>query len=61
MLIGDAQAFIEHVKEKYSKAISITKETQKRRTLQNINMINEYMRKKKDGMTLGEKIHSHLE
>jgi len=24
-------------------------------------MINEYMRKKKDGQTLGEKIQSHLE
>eukprot|EP00347_Sterkiella_histriomuscorum_P001454 403371978 len=29
--------------------------------MQNIVMINEYMRKKKDGLTLGEKIHQHLD
>jgi hypothetical protein len=28
--------------------------------MQNIQMINEYMRKKKDGLTLGEKIDTHL-
>ncbi|CDW89049.1 UNKNOWN [Stylonychia lemnae] len=59
-LIGDAQQFVEHVKDKYSKAIAITKDTQKKRTQQNVSMINEYMRKKKDGLTLGEKIEQHL-
>jgi hypothetical protein len=51
---------VEHVKEKYSRAIALTKDTQKRRTQQNIKMINEYMRKKKEGMNLGEKILDHL-
>ena len=31
-MIGDAQRFIEHVKEKYSRAIALTKDSQKRRT-----------------------------
>lgn len=44
-LIGDAQAFIDHAREKYSRSIQLTKDTQKRRTQQNIKMINEYMRK----------------
>jgi hypothetical protein len=34
----------------------VTKEIQKRRTQENIAIINEEMRKKKDGLTLGEKI-----
>jgi hypothetical protein len=33
------------VKEKYARAIALTKDFQKRRTQQNIKMINEYMRK----------------
>lgn len=33
---------------------------QKRRTQLNIKMINEYMRKKEDGLNLGEKIQEHL-
>ena len=44
-LVGDAQAFIDHAREKYSRSIQLTKDTQKRRTQQNIKMINEYMRK----------------
>ena len=31
-LIGDAQKFVEHVKEKYARAIALTKDMQKRRT-----------------------------
>lgn len=38
----------------------MTKDAQKRRTQQNIKMITEYMRKKKEGLNLGEKIHKHL-
>lgn len=59
-MIGDSQRFVEHVKEKYARAIALTKDTVKRRTQQNIKMITEYMRKKKDGMNLGEKIMDHL-
>lgn len=33
---------------------------QKRRTQLNIKMINEYMRKKNEGLNLGEKIMEHL-
>lgn len=45
-LIGDAHKFIEHMKEKFDlKGFSMTKDSQKRRTQQNIKMINEYMRK----------------
>ena len=59
-LIGDAQKFIDHVKEKYARAIALTKDMQKRRTQMNIKMINEYMRKKHEGLNLGEKIEEHL-
>jgi hypothetical protein len=45
-LIGDAQNFVEHVRQKYQRAIALTKDTQKRRTMENIKMINDYMRKK---------------
>ena len=44
-LIGDSQKFVEHVKDKYARAIALTKDFSKRRTQQNIKMINEYMRK----------------
>lgn len=50
-LIGDAQAFIDHAREKYSRTIQLTKDTQKRRTQQNIKMINEYMRKVRSHIT----------
>ena len=55
-MIGDAHQFIDHIKDKYSKAVAITKESQKKRLMQNMQMISEYMRKKKDGLTLGETI-----
>jgi len=60
-LIGNAQNFIDHVREKYQRAIALTKDTQKRRTQQNIKMIEEYMRKKQEGMNMKELIQSHLE
>lgn len=44
-MIGDTQKFVEHVKDKYARAIALTKDTQKKRTQQNIRMIEEYMRK----------------
>ncbi len=44
-MIGDTQKFVEHVKDKYARAIALTKDTQKKRTQQNIKMIEEYMRK----------------
>jgi hypothetical protein len=39
----------------------MTKETQKKRTAENMNEINEIMRKKKEGLTLGETIDKQLE
>ena len=60
-LIGDASAFVEHVKDLYQKVVGFSKEGQKRRTQQNMKMINEEMRKKKEGLTLKEKIQKHLE
>jgi len=60
-LIGDGAQFVEHVRDRYNKVLSMTKENQKRRTHENITMINEQMRKKKEGATLEEKIFKHLE
>lgn len=39
----------------------MTKENQKKRTQENMTMINEEMRKKKDGLTLGEQITKSIE
>lgn len=59
-LIGDAQNFVEHVRQKYQRAIALTKDTQKRRTMENIKMINDYMRKKQEGLNMNEQIEQHL-
>jgi len=59
-LIGDAQNFVEHVRQKYQRAIALTKDSQKRRTMQNIKMINEKMRKKEEGLNMNEKIEEQL-
>ena len=60
-LIGDAQNFVEHVRQKYQRAIALTKDTQKRRTMENIKMINDYMRKKQEGLNMNEQIEQHLQ
>ena len=52
---------MEHVRERYGKVLGMTKENQKKRTQENMTMINEEMRKKKDGLTLGEQITKSLE
>jgi hypothetical protein len=44
-LIGDAVQFVDYVKDRYGKAIALTKEASKRRTKQNMKAINEEMRK----------------
>lgn len=59
-LIGDAQNFVEHVRQKYQRAIALTKDSQKRRTMQNIKMINDKMRKKEEGLNMNEKIEEQL-
>ena len=45
-LIGDGAAFVEHVRDRYQKVLGMTKENQKRRTNENMNKINDEMRKK---------------
>lgn len=60
-LIGDCGQFIQHVKDRYGKSLTVSKEELKRRTADNINEIAEEMRKKHKGATLGEEIMSHLE
>ena len=60
-LVGDGASFVEEVRERFGKVLGMTKETQKNRTLENMTMINEEMRKKQEGLTLGEKIAKSLE
>ena len=61
-LIGDGAEFIEHVRKNYDRAsIQILKEHQENRSKENIKQIEELMRKRKQGLTLGEKITRHLE
>jgi hypothetical protein len=45
-LIGDGASFVEHVRSMYGKVLGMTKETQKKRTHENMTKINEEMRKK---------------
>ena len=60
-LVGDGASFVEEVREKFGKVLGMTKETQKKRTHENMMMINEEMRKKSEGHTLAEKITKSLE
>jgi|LauGreDrversion4_2_1035121.scaffolds.fasta_scaffold155220_1 hypothetical protein len=39
----------------------MTKEQQKKRTNENMTLIQDEMRKKQDGLTLGEKVEKYLE
>jgi len=60
-LVGDGASFVEEVREKFGKVLGMTKETQKKRTHENMTLINEEMRKKQEGNTLGEKIAKSLD
>jgi hypothetical protein len=60
-LIGDGASFVEHVREHYGKVIGLTPEMTKRMRKVNEDTVNEEMRKKQDGSTLGEKIAKSLE
>jgi predicted nuclease of restriction endonuclease-like RecB superfamily len=60
-LIGDGRAFVDHIRERYNKTLTITKENQKNRAKLNVDENEEKMRKKKEGDTLGVKITNHLE
>lgn len=52
---------MEHVRNLYGKVLQMTKETQKKRTHENMALINDEMRKKQEGLTLAEKIAKALE
>jgi cell shape-determining protein MreC len=60
-LIGDGRAFVDHVRERYAKILTITKDNQKNRVKINVDENEERMRKKKDGDTLGVKIQNLFE
>ena len=60
-MIGDGANFVEHVRDRYGKVLGMTKENQKRRTNENVNKINDEMRKKDKGLTLSEKIEKLIE
>jgi len=60
-LIGDGRDFVDHVRERYGKSLTITKESQKNRTKINVDENDKKMRKKNVGETLGEKIENHIE
>ena len=60
--IGDGSDFVEHVRTRYCRAnVNIEQDTVKSRTQENIRMIEEQMRKIREGMTLQEKIAEHQE
>ena len=45
-LIGDGASFVEHVRERFGKVLGMTKEQQKKRTHDNMTLINEELRKR---------------
>ena len=60
--IGDGADFIEHVRDRYCRATNqMTKENQDNRQRDNLKQIEDLMRLRKQGLTLGEKITSHLD
>ena len=52
---------MDHIRDRYGKSLTITKESQKNRTKINTEENDKKMRMKKVGETLGEKIENHLE
>ena len=60
--IGDGADFVEHVRQRYCRAaVTMTKESQDTRARDNLEKIEELMRRRKHGLTLAEKIDKHLE
>lgn len=59
-LIGSGSDFVEHVRERYEKTLTITKEAQKGRTKLNIAENDDRMRRKQEGDTIGEKLEKAL-
>lgn len=59
--IGDGAMFVEHVRANYGKVLGMTKETQKKRTHENMQKINEEMRKKEQGLSTSERIFKALD
>ena len=60
-MIGDGASFVEHVRERFGKVLGMTEEQQKKRTHDNMTLINEELRKKQEGLNLGEKIAKALD
>mmetsp|Transcript_34344 Transcript_34344/g.42396 ORF Transcript_34344/g.42396 Transcript_34344/m.42396 type:complete len:213 (-) Transcript_34344:1407-2045(-) len=58
--IGDGAEFVEHVRARYCRAsVTMTKESQDTRARDNLEKIDELMRRRKHGLTLAEKIEKH--
>ena len=60
-LVGDGNAFIEHIKERYDINLTLTKEQLKARSKLNVDVTDDRIRKRDDGDTLGEKIEKYLQ
>ena len=60
--IGDGADFVEHVRLRYCRAaVNMTKEQQDSRARDNLEKIEELMRRRKHGLTLAEKIDEKLD
>lgn len=59
--MGDGASFVEEVRQKFGKALNAPAEIKNKRKNDNITQNNEEMRKKQEGLTLGEKIAKQLE
>ena len=60
-LIGDGRDFVDHVRDKFGKALTITKEAARARIKLTVEDNEKRMKKNKEGETLGERIENYLE
>jgi hypothetical protein len=60
-LIGDGRDFVDHVRDRFAKSLTITKEAARARIKLTSEENDKRMNKAKNGETLGERIENYLE
>lgn len=60
-MIGDGRDFVDHVRDKFGKSLTITKEAARARIKLNTDANEARMKKNKEGETLGERIENYLD
>ena len=60
-LIGDGRAFVDHVRTRFQKSMTFSKEATRARTKLNSEENEERMKKNRDGETLAERVENYLD